>query len=167
MEIEQARKECQHVFLQLKPLAKEAVSKYSGPIDDIVKKMSKLDYMSDEEIRQTMMKLSIECYFFGNYTAESALMSDCASVLYKEKNAREYSTASGTQAEKNSVATINSMDKQAVSSLYKMVKDLMGIKLDEAHRLINTLNSVLISRSAEKKIKAGVRDSEEGRSNRA
>lgn len=156
MEIEQARKECQHVFLQLKPLAKEAVLKYSGPIDDIVKKMSKLDSMSDEEIRQTMMKLSIECYFFGNYTAESALMSDCASVLYKEKNAREYSTATGTQVEKNSVATINSMDKQAVSSLYKMVKDLMGIKLDEAHRLINTLNSVLISRSAEKKLKGGI-----------
>ena len=147
MDIEQARKECRHVYLQLQPIAKEAVEKYSKPIDTIVKEMSKLESMTDEEIRQLMMRLSIECYFFGNYTAESSLMSDCA-------------TATGTQAEKTSIATINSMDKQAVSSLYKMVKDLMSVKLDEAHRLVNTLNSVLISRSAEKKIKAGVRDSE-------
>ena len=161
MDIEQARKDCRHVYLQLQPIAKEAVEKYSKPIDTIVKEMSKLESMTDEEIRQLMMRLSIECYFFGNYTAESSLMSDCATILQKEKNAKEYSTATGTQAEKTSIATINSMDKQAVSSLYKMVKDLMNVKLDEAHRLVNTLNSVLISRSAEKKLSLGVRDNNE------
>ena len=71
MDIEQARKECRHVYLQLQPIAKEAVEKYSKPIDTIVKEMSKLESMTDEEIRQLMMRLSIECYFFGNhYLAE-------------------------------------------------------------------------------------------------
>ena len=63
MEIEQARKECRHAYLQLQPIAKEAVEKYSKSIDTIVKEMSKLDSMTDEEIRQRMLKLSIECYF--------------------------------------------------------------------------------------------------------
>ena len=54
MDIEQARKECRHTYLQLQPIAKEAVEKYSNPIDTIVKEMSKLESMTDEEIRQLM-----------------------------------------------------------------------------------------------------------------
>lgn len=152
MNIDKERKESNQMFKDLMPIVNSVVQKYSTQIDKIVKEVKKIETLTNEDIRNKMLELSIECYFFGTNVAQSSLMSDCANVLYKESVAKEYSNAIGTQSERTSMSTIMSINKQVVNTLYRAVNELMKSKLDEAHRLVNTLNSVLISRSAEEKL---------------
>jgi hypothetical protein len=51
------------------------------------------------------------------------------------------------------------MDKQVVVMLQNAVANCMKSKLDEAHRMVNVLSNVLISKNAENKLK-GVKDDE-------
>ena len=44
------------------------------------------------------------------------------------------------------------MDKQTVTMIQNAIANCMKSKLDEAHRVVNTLNSILISRAAAAKL---------------
>lgn len=158
MNIDKANKETIEFYKNLKPIVDEVVSKNARPIDELVKKIKKnLTTLTNKEIQDYMLQLSIETYYFATIKDSSILRQECSIALLKEGQANTYNGSEGTQSYRNNQAIIQNVDKQAVNILYNAVVNCMKSKLDESHRIVNVLSSVLISKNAEAKLK-GVRD---------
>lgn len=160
MEIENAKRELEELYGNLTPIIKEVVDKYSKDLDKMFHKLTNATNFTNDEIREAMLSLSVESYMFGMNKDLSVLKQDCAVTLMKEKQAQSYNSATGTQAIRNNQAIIDTTDKQVVNLIYSGVANMMKTKLDESHRMINVLNSILISRNAEAKIVGGKTENE-------
>lgn len=147
------QKKVKEAYRDLVPVADDIVSKISKPLDDIMSKLKNgVDSFSTRQLNDFMLQLSIESYYFGSRKDHALLQQACADALYKEGLAKSYSTAQGTQLNRQNQATMDSFEKQIVKMLYDCTANMMKTKLDEAHRTINVLNSAIISRNAEAKM---------------
>ena len=142
---EEAQKNVDITAKNLSRLAHDIFKKFSKPLDDIVSKLSSVESLSDEEIRSYMLKISLESYSFSEVKEHAELKMDCATAIMKETQATIYNEASGTAEARRNIAIKESNSEITVSNLMKT-------KLDEAHRVVNTLNSILISRAAQAKL---------------
>lgn len=160
MEIKEAKKQVSETYDMLKPIVKETVAKNTKEIDNIIDKIKKnLTTLTNKELQDYMLQLSIEAYYFAERKDMSVLMQECAIALSKGAQADIFNSTTGTQAYRNNMAIVDSMDKQTVAMIQSAIANCMKSKLDEAHRIVNVLSNVLISKNAENKLK-GVRDDE-------
>lgn len=160
VDIKSANGQVTDMYNQLKPIINGIVEKNTKSLDDIIKKVrNNLTTLTNKELQETILQLSIETYYFSTIKDMSILKQECAMTLMKEKQAAVYNSTDGTQQTRNNQAVIDTLDKQTVQVLYNAVSNCMKSKLDEAHRVVNMLSSVLISRNAEAKLK-GVPDND-------
>ena len=71
-----------------------------------------------------------------------------------EAYAREFNAGDGSVASKDNTATLNISNEILAETIYNLVSNLFKIKLDEIHRVVSTLQTVLMSRMAEAKLSA-------------
>lgn len=150
--VDSAKKEVSDLFNDLSPLVQEIVDKYSKDLDKHIFKIANAATLTNDEIRSLMLEISVECYMFGMSKDAALFKHECAETLLKEAQAKAYNTTDGTQVVRSNQALIDTIDKQVVNMLYSAVANLCKTKLDEGHRMVNTLNSILISRNAEAKL---------------
>lgn len=151
--IDKADKDVKELFNYLSPIATDIVKKKTKLLDDVIKKLSvDVETLSNEQVRNYMAILSVEAYNLSLDKEQSALKDSCATALYKEGIANSFNGNTGTVESRKNQSTIDNMDKQAVSMLYSVVYELLKTKVDEAHRVVNVLSNILISRSAEAKL---------------
>lgn len=156
--IDNASNDVNSVYKQIQPIVDSVVDKNAKSIDLIIEKIKRnLTDLTNKELRDLMLQLSIELYYFAHIKDMSILKQECAQTLLKEGIANVFNSSDGTQVIRSNQATIETLDKQTVSILYNAVSNNMKSKVDEAHRIINVLSNVLISKNAENKLK-GVRD---------
>lgn len=155
MDITTAKSDVQSMFDSLAPIVLEVAGKYSKEADKLIDKLVNANSFTNEELREAILQLSIEAYMFSMSKDASILKQDCATTLLKESQAKLYNATQGTQVVRQNQSIVDSVDKQVVNMLYSAVANMMKTKLDEIHRLLNTLNSILISRNAEAKLNAG------------
>lgn len=161
IDIKEANNQLTETYKQLKPIVDSVVDKNAKSIDDIIKKIRKdLTTLTNKELHEYMLQLSIETYYFATIKDASILKQECALALLKGGQANSYNMSDGTQSYRNNQAVIENLDKQTVNILYNAVSNCMKSKLDEAHRVVNVLSNVLISKNAEAKLK-GLKDDED------
>ena len=153
-----AKKEVSEVYNLIKPIVKETIAKNTKEIDGIIKKIrDNLTTLTNKELQDYMLQLSIELYDFTERKDMSVLMQDCAIAVSKSAQADIFNSTAGTQAVRSNQAIVESMDKQVVVMIKSAEANVMKSKVDEAHRNVNILSNVLISKNAENKLK-GVRE---------
>ena len=156
--LNQAKNDVEETYNELVGAVREVTAQYTAELDDIVKELSKgINLFSNSELWDFQVRLSIAAFVLGNVKEQSSLKEACAEALYKENLARSFNTAIGTQESKRQQSILNSVDKQAVSMLYASVASLLKTKCDEAHRLVNVIQGIQISRAAEAKVTANPR----------
>ena len=154
LDMQDAMNNCNTLYEQIRPIVNDVVSKNAKPIDDLIDKINKnLTNLSNKDLQDYMLQLSIETYYFSKIRDMSTLKQECALALLKEGQANSFNESDGTQSYRTNQATIKNLDKQAVSMLYNAVANNLRGKLDEAHRVLNVLSNVLISKNAEAKLK--------------
>jgi hypothetical protein len=154
IDISTARKEVQETYKSLKPIVTEVVDKHAKEINNIIAKVKKnLTTLTNKELQDYMLQLSIEAYFFAERKDMSVLMQECAIAMSKSAQADIFNSTAGTQAVRSNQSIVDSLDKQVVVVLQNAVANNMKSKLDEAHRIVNVLSNVLISKNAENKLK--------------
>lgn len=160
MDINAAKKQVKETYDLLRPIVKETVAKNTKEIDSLISKIkTNLTTLTNKELQDYMLQLSIETYYFAERKDMSLLMQECAIAMSKGAQADIFNSTVGTQAVRSNQAIIDSMDKQTVAMIQGAIANCMKSKLDEAHRMVNVLSNVLISKNAENKLK-GVRDDE-------
>lgn len=156
--VNESKHEVKEIFNSLKPIVKETVDRNTKEIDTIIDKIKKnLTTLTNKELQDYMLQLSIELYYFSERKDMSLLMQECAIAVSKVAQADIFNSTAGTQAVRSNQSVIESMDKQVVVMIQSAVANSMKSKLDEAHRIVNILSNVLISKNAENKLK-GVRE---------
>ena len=153
VKIDQVNNDVNEIYFQLSDAAKETIGEIVKPIDDIVKELSKgINLFSNTELWDFQLRLGIESYKLANIKEQSSLKEACAEALYKEGLAKSYAEATGAAETKKQASILASIEKQAVSMLYSSISGILKAKLDEAHRLVNIIQNIQISRAAEAKL---------------
>ena len=163
VKIDQVNNDVNEIYFQLSDAAKETISEIVKPIDDIVKELSKgINLFSNTELWDFQLRLGIESYKLANIKEQSSLKEACAEALYKEGLAKSYAEATGAAETKKQASILASIEKQAVSMLYSSISGILKAKLDEAHRLVNIIQNIQISRAAEAKLNGSPRSEADG-----
>lgn len=140
-------------YKQLVEIANEIVSKCTDSIDNIIKPAQEsIEKLTNDDIRTLMLKIAMASYAFSEIKEKSAFKAQCAEALRKESYANEFNSAVGSVAAKENTATVNISDEIIVENVYDLVASLLKTKLDEMHRVVDVLKTVLMSRLSEAKL---------------
>ena len=111
-----------------------------------------IEKMSNDAIRDLMLKLSLKSYTFSEIKEKSAFKATLGEVMRKEAYAENFNSSEGTVAVRENTATIQSGAEILAEEIYTLVANMLKTKLDEIHRVVNTLQTVLMTRMQEAKL---------------
>ena len=150
--LQQALDNVEMTYQELNEIAKDIVSEFFEPVDKIIRELGDINELSNDDLRNYMIKLSLNAYSLSELKEKSAMKAQIAESLRKEAIARNYMEASGTASAKENEATVNSSAEMVSEALFGLVSGLFKSKQDSAHRVVDTLKSVLMSRNMEAKL---------------
>jgi hypothetical protein len=160
--LKQALDNTESVYEDLVTVANSIVSEHTKDMDSLIQvATNKIDNLTDEDIRVLMLKLSLYSYSFGDIKEKSELKLECAETLRKEKYASEFNKVDGSVAIRDNSAILNTSDEILTETIYNLVSNLFETKLDSAHRVVDTLKSILMSRMSEAKLTLSMDSGEE------
>jgi hypothetical protein len=143
----------QTIYNSLNSQAKEIVKNYTKKIDDLIKTVSdNVNNLSNEDIRNIELQLSLMAYDLGELKDKTCIAAEIAEIIQDETEADAWNTAVGNNEQRKNTAILSSSKEKAVAKLYKLVASQIRTKLDEAHRVVDTLKSILISRASDRKL---------------
>ena len=141
------------LYEELQEISKSILASCNKEANDLIQSIrGRVDNLSDEDIRRFMLKISLVSFSFSELKEKSTLKAQCAEILKKERYATEFHKAEGSVAAKESMATLNASQEVLVEAVYTMVATSLKTKLDELHRVVDSLKSVLMSRMSEAKL---------------
>lgn len=134
-------------------IADDIIHDYVSEINDLISfAYSKSENLTNDMLRDLIIKLSLKGFTFGDTKEKSILKSQCAESLRKEAYAKQFSMLDGSVAAKDTKATLNISDEILTDHLYSLISSLFKTKLDEIHRCVDALKTVLMSRLQEAKL---------------
>lgn len=160
-EVQTALETTEMLYTELVSIANDIVKPYVKDLNDIIDEASQyVDTMSIEQIRYCILQISLQSFKFGDIKEKTTLLSACAETLRKEAYAKQFNRAEGSVAAKESTAIIQTSSQTVAEMIYDLVASMLKTKLDEAHRCVDALKSVLMSRMSEQKIMASFSEGE-------
>ena len=143
----------QTIYNSLNIRAKEIVKNYTKQIDDLIKTVSEnINNLTNEDIRGIELKLSLMSYDLGELKDKTSIVAEIAEIIQDETEANAWNTAIGNNEQRKNAALLAASKEKFVAKLYKLVANQIKTKLDEAHRVVDTLKSILISRASDRKL---------------
>ena len=106
-----------------------------NPINEVVSNVNaSINAMSIEQIRDYILTLQLKAFEISEIKEKAALKAELAETLQKEK-----------------LALVETSAEIVSEALYTLVANLLKTKLDQIHRLVDALKSILMSRMQETK----------------
>lgn len=121
-------------------------------IDDMVAELnSKVNSLPVDTIRDYILQLQLKAYEIAEIKEKAALKAELAEAIQKQKFAEVFNGADGSAAAKDKVAQMAIAEEILTETMYNLVANLYKTKLDQLHRLVDCLKSILMSRMQETK----------------
>ena len=140
-------------YEELIVVANDILADVTGDLDAMMDSAyNDVERLSNEAIRDLMLKLSLRSYSFSEIKEKSIFKATLGETLRKEAYATNFNSAEGTVAVRENNAILNTSDEIVAEEIYTLVSSLFKTKLDEVHRVVATLQSVLMSRMQEAKL---------------
>lgn len=140
-------------YQELVTIADKVVKPITGELDNIIENAkNNAQNCTNEDIRQLMYDLSLKAYSLGETKEKSALKLACAEILKDEAYARKFNESDGTVAVKQNIALLESSYETLTQAIYNEAYSMLKTKLDEVHRIVSSLQSILMSRMQEAKL---------------
>jgi len=149
------------VYKDLIEIANTIFKTYTGDVNELIKgAMDNVDNLTNEDIRLLIIKLSLHSFSFGDVKEKAGLKAELSETLRKEAYAKAFNLSEGSVASKENQATMKTAYENSVELIYSTVASLFKTKLDEIHRVVDALKSVLMSRMSEAKLTATMYEGE-------
>ena len=140
-------------YQQLVDISNDIVNKCVKDITPIILNINKdIENISNDQIRTYMLTLSLKAYSLAEIKEKASMKAEVAEILKKEAYATEFNGADGTVAVRENLAQINISDEILSQTVNELVSGILKVKLEELHRIIDTLKSILMSRLSEAKL---------------
>ena len=122
------------------------------PINNLVSVInSTVNALSIEQIRDYILQLQLKAFEISETKEKAALKAELAETLQKEKFAVSFNKLEGAAAVKDKLALVEASAETVSEALYNLVANLLKTKVDQLHRLVDALKSILMSRMQETK----------------
>lgn len=134
-------------------IANESVAELTGDLDTLLESVyNNIENLTNDGIRDVLLKLSLRAFSFSGIKDKAAFKATLAESLRKEAYAKHYNTLGGTVSSRDSQATLSISNEIIVEHIYNLTASLFKTKLDQVHRVVDTLKTVLMSRLSEAKL---------------
>lgn len=144
-------------------LASSITGEYTKEVDEIINHVKDhVNELNNDQLRALITDLSFKAYSLGEAKEYSALKSEISKTLRDEIQATTFNTSAGTMDVRRNNSILESENEQLVKLLCDSVSGLLKVKLDETHRIVDTLKTVILTRNTEAKINADINDTREG-----
>ena len=138
---------------QLHKIADDMVKSFSEESDTIISNMSKeIENTSNDELREVLFQLSLRAYRLGDIKDKTSFKADIAKTLRQHKYASSFNESEGTVAVRENKAFIESAEQLLVEGLHDLMSSMLRTKLDEIHRVVDTIKMILTTRLSEAKL---------------
>lgn len=150
--LETALNNVETTYGELVGIANNMLDPMFRPINDIISKISaSVNAMSIDQIRDNILTLQLKAFEISEIKEKAALKAELAETLQKEKFAVSFNSLEGSAAAKEKLALVETSSEVVSEALYNLVANLLKTKLDQLHRLVDALKSILMSRMQETK----------------
>lgn len=140
-------------YNELVDIANDIVSRCTKSVDPIIDSLKKnIETLTNDDLRNYMLELSIRAWSFSEIKEKAELKSEISKILKQEAYAIEFNKAEGTVAVKENTANLNISNEILCQCVNNLVADILKTKLDEIHRIVNAIQSVMVSRMSEAKL---------------
>lgn len=138
---------------EIKGFIDETVVIYLNEVDNIIKRLEdNLFELSNEDVRNAIVELSLKSYRLSDIKEKAALKAECAETIRKSSYANAFNASAGSVAVRENEASNNTINEVLAEKVYDAIASTMKTKLDEIHRVVDALKSVLVSRLSEEKL---------------
>ena len=156
LNITQALENVEMTYGDINNIVNDILNPIFEPINSLVNEVKdRINDYTVEEIRGFIMRIQLRAYEISEIKEKSLLKSSLATAIQKEKLARSFNEADGSAAGKANISLMQASEETVVSVLYESVSNLLKTKVDQLHRLVDALKSVLMSRMQEAKLTMG------------
>lgn len=133
-------------------IANDSLKSILDPINDLVKMINaKSTSLSIDSLREYILQLQLKAFELSEIKEKSSLKAELSAALQKEAYAVQFNSMEGSAATKEKLAIAATSQEVIASALYNLVSNLLKTKLDQLHRLVDCLKSILMSRMQETK----------------
>ncbi len=144
-------------YSQVAEIASSILQDILKPVDNIINVMGDdINSLSLDQLKDYMWKLQHKAYTLSEVKEKSLLKAELAEMIQKEKSANSYMQAEGTNEAKKSVALLESSEETVVQALYENISNQLKTKVDQIHRLVDCLKSIIMTRMQELKLSTAV-----------
>lgn len=150
--LKQALENANMMYTQLAEIADGIVKNSTSEIDEILRTADRVKDLTDSQMRNLIVLLSMKSYNFSEAKDHAALRLECAESLRKEAHAKVLLSTEGTAGVRENTAIQETADEIMVAAIYQIVASMLKTKLDEVHRIVDALKSALMSRMQEAKL---------------
>ena len=152
-ELSQAIDAVEITYSEIIDIANESVKELTGDLNELLQSVYHgIENLTNEGIREIMLRLSLRAFSFSAIKDKAGFKAILAETLRKEAYAKQFSTLDGSVAAKDTKATLNISEQIIVEHIYNLTASLFKTRLDECHRVVDTLKTVLTSRLSEAKL---------------
>ena len=124
-----------------------------GDLDELMQSAyNNIENLTNDAIRDLLLRLSLRSYSFAGIKEKSLFKATLGETLRKEAYANNFNSTEGTVAVRENTSIINTSAEILAEEIYTLVANTFKIKLDETHRVVDSLKSVLMSRMQEAKL---------------
>ena len=152
--LESTQDKVENYSSELFKVVQSIVEPYSKDLDKYVKFIREClndgeNPPTNEELDDFCMNLSTLIYFAGSMCEQIGIKDDISKAIYKEVYHSSRSSGSGTVADKDSFAELESQREQLVNMCYNRAYKIMKAKVENAQELLGSCKKVLSRRMSE------------------
>ena len=134
-------------------IANSIVDEITGDMNNMIQgAYDNIENLTNEDIRNILLRLSLRSYSFSEIKEKAAFKATLGETLRKEAYAKSFNVTEGTVAVRENTSIINTSAEIVAEEIYALVANMFKLKLDELHRIVDSLKSVLMSRMQEAKL---------------
>ena len=150
--LEDALNKVDETYFDIVDIANNAVKPITADADNLVSTINlTINSLSIDQIRDYILRLQLKAFELSEIKEKAALKAELAEALQKEKYATSFNALEGSAAVKDKLAIVETAPEVVSEALYNLIANLFKTKLDQLHRLVDALKSILMSRMQETK----------------
>ena len=139
-------------YQELVEIANSMLSSLFSPINQLVGTISQnINSLTTSQVRDYILDLQLKAFELSETKEKAAMKAELAEALQKERFATCFNGMDGSATVKEKLALVETSSEIVAEVLYNLISNLLKTKLDQVHRLIDSLKSVLMSRMQETK----------------
>ena len=151
--LETALNNVETTYGELVDIANGMLNSMFEPINMIISRVNaSVNAMSIDQIRDYILTIQLKAFEISEIKEKAAFKSVLAETIRKEEYAQNFNKTEGTVAVRENTATIDTGAEILSEEIYTLVANMLKTKLDEVHRVVNTLQTVLMTRMQEAKL---------------